>query len=75
MQRYLYKWGGDMLPKTSPEWKVFRSLYLATTNIEVPDRYISDYDWVERWKYRIKPRLEFYTAIVSKAHEETDYDG
>lgn len=72
LQRFLYKWGGDSLPKTSLEWKAFRQLFLDTCDVGVPERYRSE-EWESKWLYQIRPRLDAYKTIVEQVHLQTEY--
>jgi hypothetical protein len=72
LQRFLYKWGGDSLPKTSLEWKAFRQLFLDTCNVGVPERYRAK-EWDARWLYDICPRLDSYKVMIEKTHAQMEY--
>jgi hypothetical protein len=72
LQRFLYKWGGDSLPKTSLEWKAFRQLFLDTCDVEVPEQYRAK-EWEARWFYNIRPRIDSYRAMIEKTHSQTVY--
>jgi hypothetical protein len=75
MQRYLYKWGGEYLPKNGRAWQVFRQLFLMTCRDEVPEAYrprgTPGYDdWAETWGGAIVKA----EAAVRRVHESTKYD-
>jgi hypothetical protein len=73
LQRFLYKWGGDSLPKTSLEWKAFRQLFLDTCRVEVPERYRAK-EWEVGWLYNILPRLDYFRALIERTHFQTAYE-
>ncbi|MCU0570074.1 MAG: hypothetical protein MUF49_26310 [Oculatellaceae cyanobacterium Prado106] len=72
LQRFLYKWGGETLPKTSPHWRAFRQLFLETCSVEVPERYRAG-AYEARWLYDIFPRIDSYRAIIEQIHTQTNY--
>jgi hypothetical protein len=72
LQRLLYKWGWDSLPKTSLEWKAFRQLFLDTCDVEVPERY-REKRWEARGLYSIRPRIDLYRSMIEKIHAQTVY--
>jgi hypothetical protein len=72
LQRFLYKWGGDSLPRTSLVWRAFRQLFLDTCDVEVPERYRTA-EWESRWLYNILPRIDAYRSMIEKTHVQTNY--
>lgn len=71
-QRFLYKWGGETLPRNSPERKVFRELFLATANLEVPEAF-RDAGWWDEWNRIDRPQLPKQIALVRRIHETIAY--
>ncbi len=78
LQRYLYKFGGERLEKTSPEWRMFRKLFLDTARIDVPERYRGSElwygEWYERWLAQSAPQLEQHVSLIERIDRETIYE-
>lgn len=72
LQRFLYKWGGEQLPKNSREWKAFRSLFLITHAYDIPAEYRHQ-DYYTSWERDYQPYQNAYVARVRHIHETTDY--
>ena len=77
LQRFLYVWGGEYLPKTSPEWKLFRQLFFTVCEYDSPREYQSEscapkYD--ERWRSVYKPVIDQVRHFIRLIHENTIYD-
>ncbi len=73
LQRFLYKWGGERLERDSVEWKMFRTLFLQTVDVEVPEAFFPGSLWTDKWEYRIKPRIKICIEIIENAHKNTRY--
>jgi hypothetical protein len=63
IQRYLYKWGGEMLLPHSREHVAFRLLFLDVYRYEIPEKYRKEPYWQE-WEDKYRPRQEHYAAII-----------
>jgi hypothetical protein len=75
LQRFLYKWGGEQLPRTSKHWKAFRSLFLLVCRHEVPKEFLcTDVDAYSKWERVFKPRLEAVSQFIKQLHTSTAYD-
>ena len=72
-QRYLCKWGGEMLPKTHRDWWMYRELFLRAVETPVPLEYRGDTWWLE-WKLRYEPRRDECIEVVAEAHMSTAYE-
>jgi len=74
LQRYLYKWGGDMLPLSSREHLVFRFLFLDLYRRQVPPRYRFE-EYCRQWEQEFVPRLEYYAAIIRTTFRRASSSG
>lgn len=74
LQRFLYKWGGEMLPKTSLEWKAFRSLFLQTYQYEIPKEY-RHWEFYADWEKEFASNQALHAEIVREIHRTTEYEG
>jgi hypothetical protein len=72
LQRFLYKWGGETLLKTSATWRAFRSLFLLVCEYEIPEQYRQCH-YYEEWVERYVPALADHAGVVRGIHEGTDY--
>ena len=72
-QRSLYKWGGEMLPRSAPDWHHFRELFLLTCQAEIPEQY-RQAPYHEQWEKEFKPGLEKHRKVIRRIHEKTNYD-
>ncbi len=72
-QRFLCKWGGEMLPDTHPHWWMYRELFLQAVDIQVPREYRHEDYWLE-WKLRYEPRRDECVEVVATIHRRTEYD-
>lgn len=72
LQRYLYKWGGDMLSRRSLTWRGFLELFLSTYRYDVPAAYRLP-EYYERWATCYVPRLGGCLAAVEKVYYTTQY--
>lgn len=73
MQRFLCKWGGEMLPRTHGRWWMYRELFFRVVEIPVPSAYREHSWWVD-WKLEYAPRLDECIEVVARAHRTTAYD-
>lgn len=72
LQRFLYKWGGETLPKDSQHWRAFRSLFLLTYAAEAPIEYRHD-EYYDKWEWEYQPYQAMYAAQIQSVHEATGY--
>jgi hypothetical protein len=70
LQRFLYKWGGEMLPRTDLYWERFRALFDLVSQHDVPERYRESHH-AETWSQEYAPRLEECRAVVRAMTEQT----
>ena len=75
MQRWLYKWGGETQGRDTADWQAVCELFLATWNVDVPERFRLQDVWADRWDERIRPRRAECVATVRGIHEATRYRG
>lgn len=73
LQRYLSKWGGEMLPKSSKYWQAYRSLFLVVNAYDIPAVYRLD-NYFEEWRSQFEPRLAECVDLIEKVHSSTPYD-
>lgn len=73
LQRYLMKWGGEMLPLHGPEWRHFRELFLSVVNEPVPPQY-QYAEYYEDWLTNYEPFRAQCIEVVRAIHESTSYD-
>jgi len=73
LQRFLYKWGGETLLRTSAMWKAFRSLFLLVCEYEIPEQY-RNREYYDQWLQRYAPHLADHAALVRGIHESTGYE-
>ncbi|MCA9288792.1 MAG: hypothetical protein KDA05_09425 [Phycisphaerales bacterium] len=72
LQRWLFKWGGEMLQRTHPDWWLCRECFLRTAREPTPPEH-ADARYIEPWNERFVPRLDEAIGIVASAHEATAY--
>jgi hypothetical protein len=72
MQRYLYKWGGEMLPRHSKEWRFFRTLFFAVADKPTPPAFRAD-QYYTKWLHNYDPYREQCMATVRAVHAATEY--
>jgi ADP-ribose pyrophosphatase YjhB (NUDIX family) len=74
LQRFLMKWGGDMLPVTDPNWRLFRTLFLDLCNSYIPFdyRFIKTGSYID-WEMKYSARAQECKAIVQLIHQNTEY--
>ena len=72
LQRFLYKWGGEMLSRRSPQWRSFRELFFLCCRAEVPVLYRLE-PYFSEWERSYAPRLNSCIALVRRTHESIDY--
>ncbi len=66
LQRYLYKWGGERLSRSGPEWRLFRRLFVELAPQDAPERYrVDDYD--RRWRELPEARRAAAVERASRA--------
>ncbi|WP_435892811.1 hypothetical protein [Oceaniferula spumae] len=65
-QRYLFKWGGESLPKDSKEHIAFDFLFLQLYDKEVPFEFAYE-EYNIRWCRELKARSELAAAHVRKS--------
>lgn len=72
LQRFLFKWGGEGLRRTAPEWRIFRELFLGLADKQVPEPYrIKDY--LHQWESGFAPRIGQCIELIRTIHEQTSY--
>ncbi|MEI8196477.1 MAG: DUF1156 domain-containing protein, partial [Phycisphaerae bacterium] len=73
LQRYLMKWGGEQLPKSSSDWRAFRDLYLKVHEYRVPLVYRQE-EYHTEWQREYYPHLAECTRLIRRIHETTAYE-
>ena len=78
LQRWLFKWGGERLPRNHPDWRIFRELFLRTAKLDVPPAYRGDPatsppEWYEKWDRSYRRHREEHVEFVRAIHEATRY--
>ena len=73
LQRLLFKWGGEMLPRTDKHWRAFRSLFLIVCEYSAPDAYAHP-DYLTKWERRYASRIDECRVLVRRIHDRTHYD-
>jgi hypothetical protein len=73
-QRFLYKWGGEYLPRTDPHWRLFRSLFLRLYRLEIGPRYRLEGHLSDPWDRMSESERDAAAAMVRTIHERTQYD-
>ncbi|NBP78589.1 MAG: hypothetical protein EBU62_14000 [Proteobacteria bacterium] len=76
LQRYLYKWGGEMEPRNGRYWRAFRAFFLLTCADPVPDGYAFP-PLTDRWDWnRTYAGAAFKVASwIQHIHDGTEYEG
>ena len=72
-QRFLHKWGGEMLPRSAPHWRHFRDLFLLTCQASIPEAYQHP-SYHQQWEQEFKPDLEKHIETIRNIHKKTNYD-
>jgi hypothetical protein len=72
LQRWLMKWGGEMLPSHHVEWRAFRLMFLMCASAGVPVVWRHP-EWYAAWRSFAKGRESELIAVVARAHANTDY--
>lgn len=72
LQRYLYKWGGDMLSPRSPEWRTFRELFFLCCRAKIPKSYRFE-PHCTKWERTYAPQIDEWIALVRRTHQSIDY--
>lgn len=72
LQRYLYKWGGEMLSQRSLVWRGFIELFLLTCRLPTPEEY-RDQAIDEEWTTKYLPRLDECISLVNEVYQATEY--
>ena len=74
LQRHICKWGGEQVDRNTSLWKMYRTLFLQTTDVEVPAEFLpNSLQSTSKWEYRIKPRIKTCIDIVETIHKNTKY--
>ena len=76
LQRYLYKWGGEMEPRNGRYWRAFRAFFLLTCADPVPDGYAfppltDQWDWNRTYAGAVIK----VASWIQHIHDGTAYDG
>lgn len=77
LQRYLNKWGGEMLPHESKERGAYHSLFLVVCREAPPEQSKTDFDtqpYLSEWERRFVPQLDAIEAAIRREHEATVYE-
>lgn len=61
-----------MLPKTSQDWRAFRSLCLKTHRCAIPEE-CRHREYYPRWEQRFAPALGRHVTLVREIHENAEY--
>ncbi len=69
LQRFLCKWGGEYLEDNSPDYQIFRELFLIVCRRPVPLRYRFSPYW-EEWERNYAPHLEEFEALIRRRWED-----
>ena len=73
LQRFLCKWGGEFLPRTSPQWWAYRELFLGVADQQVPLRCRHE-PFATEWDELYALDLGEVVDTVRSLHENTNYD-
>lgn len=73
LQRWLFKWGGEVLPETSADWWLFRSLFLCTALADLPQQLRAS-ERYEEWERTFVPHRSSHLALVAAIHGDTHYE-
>ncbi|MGQ9872306.1 hypothetical protein [Leptodesmis sp.] len=57
LQRRLYKWGGEMLPRNDPLFQLFDRMFLYLAPLDVPAEFASP-EHVKKWQEEYQPLFE-----------------
>jgi hypothetical protein len=66
LQRYLHKWGGEMLTKSSPEHIAYDFLFLHLYRQSIPTA-LESIEYCQQWQQRYAKRREEIAAYVRKS--------
>ncbi len=66
LQRWLHKWGGEMLPESAPDHTAYRFLFLHLHAVETPERFIHD-EYQARWLQTNPKRVAHHASLVRRA--------
>lgn len=77
LQRYLSKWGGEMLSLSSIEHRLYRELFLSFAKVEIPQEYSSDNErsdlkhngWYSIWERKRSRTCDDDMLLVRRVHE------
>ncbi|MFW5683037.1 MAG: hypothetical protein ACOC1G_08545 [Phycisphaeraceae bacterium] len=72
MQRFLCKWGGEMLPQQGGYWRLYRTLFLDLADADIPPRFRLE-DRYAKWEEDFMPHHDASVALVRRIHETTAY--
>jgi len=72
LQRWLFKWGGESLHKSSLAWRAFRTLFLMTASQTLAERNRRA-EYYEKWEREFAPRLSRNIALIARLHTQTRY--
>lgn len=71
LQRYLHKWGGEYLTKSSKEHIAYDFLFLHLYRKEVKGKYL-DENFMKNWHRISKKEIESIAAYVRRSFYRTD---
>lgn len=67
LQRYLFKWGGETLPRDGFDWRALRTLFLLTVDYEIPARW-KQAKYGDIWPREFEPRAAECISMVARQH-------
>lgn len=81
LQRFLGKWGGEMLPESSRDWIAFKFLYLHLYRVDIPSEFrLAEHhaSWARRHAHRaerVAARLRVHLASPPPAESDSVLPG
>jgi hypothetical protein len=72
LQRSLSKWDLQFEEENKKVYKVYRDLFLACVDLEIPQQYQKE-DYLNNWRKNYEPNIEEVKNMVSMIHENTSY--
>ena len=74
LQRYLYKWGGEMEPRNGRYWRAFRAFFLITCAEPVPDGYAYE-PFNGPWEREYGGAVIKVASWIQQIHDTTACEG
>jgi hypothetical protein len=71
LQRYLCKWGGELISCDRPEWRAYRQLFLECVELRIPEAFKRNFGWWEDEGYA--DRVRECVQTVQQIHLTIQY--